>query len=97
VIKALSFVRPPCCAKSEWEMFVSVSRSKHAQRQSKRLPKRESKKTTTKPEEILFFFSVKIPRWYKCKLLANLGAFARGCGKAVKHSISSQMSPKLWC
>jgi len=35
-------------------MFVSVSRSKHVQRENS-CRKRENKKTTTKPEEILFF------------------------------------------
>jgi len=36
-------------------MFVSVSRSKHVQKRKTPAIKRESKKTTTKPEEILFF------------------------------------------
>jgi hypothetical protein len=76
-------------------MFVSVSRSKHVQKRKTPAIKRESKKTTTKLEEILFFFGEKFPRWYKCKLLANLGAFARGCRKAVKHSTSQNVPQTL--
>jgi len=58
--------------------------------------KRESQKTANKTRRDPFFFSFsakrKIPRWYKCKLVANFGGI---CSRVWKSSQAFQSFPYL--
>jgi hypothetical protein len=100
VIKAFRSRGPLRNAKSRvGDVFVSVSRSKHCSTKKTPVKKRESqkKKQPTKPDEILFFFLLfslkrKIPRWYKCKLIANFGGI---CSRVWKSSQAFQSFPYL--
>lgn len=100
LLKPLVRKAPPLC-KIQSRRCLYPFRVLSIVQSRKRLPKRESKKTVTKPREILF--SVKIPRWRKCKLFfrcSNLGALACGYRKQssipilLKCPLNSGVEPK---